>query len=225
MTGYFNKHMVDAIRINRSRRPAYVAQAGNTARLLSHWMVGMERLFIPVTLYFDKKAAPFIEAGIPIVKNDFIDMEYIEDPSKPPQYTGISTPAVFQRLNTALKDLKKEGALALKKDDYMAICEHTAEVLSLINKLEDESQAHLAMSKHMLESIGYAALHAPIYLEQSQGQTEKLGKQLVGLQVWLADAGVGTDKLAQRCHKMGAGILVNDVPYIPFLDEFKEVKA
>lgn len=74
----------------------------------------------------------------------------------------------------------------------------------------------------MLESLGLAALHAPQYLEQSGGETEKLAKQLVGVQLWLADTGIYMDKLAQGCHAMGAGIIVNDVPEIPFLAELND---
>lgn len=227
MAGHFNKHMVDAIRINRARRPGYIAQAGNSAKWLSHWMVGLERLLIPLTLYFDKKAQPFNEAGISIVENDFIDMEFIKDASIPPLYKGIASSETFKILVTSLKAIRKDGMQALKNNDYMAICEQTAESLSLIEQLEHDSQSHFAMSKHMLESIGYAALHAPIYLEQSEGKTEKLGKQLIAVHLLMAD-GVGvvlTDKLGQRCHSKGAGILINDVPDIPFLDEFNTLSS
>lgn len=221
MKGYFYQHMSDAIAINRSRRPGYIEKTHGKARILSHYMVGMERIFIPVALYFDRQAQPFIDAGVNIIKNDFIDMKYVPEASKETTYRHTAPSIAHKHLKTALLEYKKNGLAELRGYNYLSVCDKTAHMLELIESLEQDSQAHFAMSKHMLESIGFAALHAKTYTEQSHGRTEKLGKQLIALQLWLADSGISADKMAQKCHALGAGILVNDVPYIPFMDEFK----
>lgn len=219
MKGYFYIHLADAIKTNRARRPHYIQQTKGKARLLSHWLVSSEVMCLPLARYFDSQAQPFIEKGIPIVQNDFIDMQHIAELGTSTQYQGIADKASCQQVHQALKALKKGGLAALKQQDYLAICQQTADTMDVLDKLEQQSGAHFAMCKHMLESLGIAALHAPQYLEQSGGETEKLGKQLVGIQLWLADTGIYMDKLAQGCHAMGAGIIVNDVPEIPFLEE------
>lgn len=183
-------------------------------------MVSAECVLLPVARYFDKQAQPFINAGVPIVKNDFIDMDMVLDANKKTKYAGESSPETNKLLQQSFRDFRKARLQYLKNGDYPSICQCAVEMLALIDRKEEESQAHFANSKHLFESVGFAALHAPQYLEQSNGGTEKLGKQLVGLQLWLADTGIYMDKLAQGCHKRGAGILVNDVPYIPFLEEF-----
>lgn len=220
MKGYFYTHLADAITINRARRAHYVEQTQGKARLLSRGLVASELMCLPLARYFDRQAQPFIEQGIDIIKNDFIDMEHIQPLGSPIRYQAVADAATVKELQQSLKRLKKNGLAALKQQDYAAICEQTAAAMDTLDQLEQRAGAHFHMCKHMLESLGIAALHVPQYLEQSNGKTEKLGRQLVGVQLWLCDTGILTDKLAQPCHAMGAGIIVNDVPEIPFLAEY-----
>lgn len=222
MKGYFYIHLADAIKTNRARRAHYIKQTNGKARVLSYWLVSSEVMCLPLARYFDSKAQPFIEQGVPIVQNDFIDMEHIAELGTATKYQGVADKASCQQVHQALKALKKDGLAALKQQDYLGVCQQTAHAIDVLDKSEQQAGAHFAMSKHILESLGLAALHAPKYLEQSGGETEKLAKQLVGIQLWLADTGIYMDKLAQNCHAMGAGIIVNDVPEIPFLAEFEK---
>ena len=75
------------------------------------------------------------------------------------------------------------------------------------------------MTIHLLESLGFAALHAVQYIEQD-AQVESLCRRLVAIQVLLLTGGIFYDRLAQPCHAQGAGILLNDVPVIPFLTDY-----
>lgn len=72
------------------------------------------------------------------------------------------------------------------------------------------------MTRHMLESIGISACHSIDYAEESGGRTLLLSKTLVLSQVWGLALSLGIDAKAQACHALGAGIIENDLPHIPF---------
>ena len=217
--GHFETHLRDAIRTNLARRPVYVARAGLRARLLSLLLVLTERLCLPLARHFDRRAAPFNVQGIAVVENDFIDMQQIADADTAPAFSKVAPPAAHRQVKQLVRQYKRDGKAALASEDFQRICTLTADTLTAVQALEQQHQAHFAMTIHLLESIGYAALHAPAYIEQSRGEARPLCRSLVAVQLALADGGLLMDKLAQRCHARGAGILVNDVPAIPFLHE------
>jgi hypothetical protein len=72
------------------------------------------------------------------------------------------------------------------------------------------------MSRHIVESIGLGAVNALHYDRQSQGGTLKLSRDLVRLQALSLFSTTFYDRMAQRHQARGVGILVNDVPPIPF---------
>ena len=87
--------------------------------------------------------------------------------------------------------------------------------------LEKAKGHHLEMSKHLLESIGWSALFA--YMEYEKHQRGKRFFQLLILvQLLCLPAGIIFDFFATKAHAHGAGIIVNDVPKIPFLERFEE---
>lgn len=218
--GHFEIHIADAMRINLGRRRHYVALAGWRAWLLSVLLVASERLCRPLARHFDRKARPFNDAGIPIVVDDFIDMALIEPAEKPPRYGARAPRGAHAQVKQRVKALKRDGLARLARGDYAGICALTADTLEGIQALQDAHQAHFAMSVHLLESLGLAALHAPDYIAADQ-RCEPLARQLVAIQLRLCDGGLLMDRLAQHCHQRGAGILVNDVPHIPFLREWQ----
>lgn len=218
--GHFETHIVDAMRINLGRRGHYVAVAGWRAWLLSVLLVASERLCRPLARHFDRKARPFNAAGIAIVENDFIDMALIEPADKPPRYTGRAPRSAHAAVKRRVKALKRQGLAQLAEGNYAAICALTADTLEALEALERQHQAHFAMSIHLLESLGLAALHAPDYIA-ADARCEPLARQLVSIQLRLCDGGLLMDRLAQQCQQRGAGILVNDVPHIPFLRDWQ----
>jgi hypothetical protein len=221
MPAHFSTHLRDAIRINRERQPYYASQTGGRSRWLSRWLVLSEYLCLPLAHYFDRKAAPFNARGIGIVADDFIDMVHILPAETPPPLQGVAGPTTRARVKSALGTYRKEGLQALSAGDYQTICASTAATLAWLSVEERQCGASFAMSRHLLESIGFAALHADAYLKADPA-TATLARQLTGVQLRLADAGVLSDRLAQQCHRLGAGIIINDVPTIPFLEGWHE---
>ncbi|MBU1106420.1 MAG: hypothetical protein KKB51_07125 [Candidatus Riflebacteria bacterium] len=91
-------------------------------------------------------------------------------------------------------------------------------------QLEKQHNAHLAMLVHMLDSVGYTALHAADYQHEAEGKTDNLAHQFLAIQIFPLQECLPTDHKAQALHAKGFGIIVNDVPNIPFLAAWNEVQ-
>lgn len=72
------------------------------------------------------------------------------------------------------------------------------------------------MTVHMLDSVGYTSLHAAKYQAASHGKTDNLARQFLTIQILPLQECLPTDEKAQKIHKPGAGVIVNDVPDIPY---------
>ena len=77
------------------------------------------------------------------------------------------------------------------------------------------------MTKHLVESLGLAAMNALDYAERSGGETLKLSRTFIRFQGLGLLGSVGIDRKAQAFHQQGIGIVVNDVPPIPFAERWK----
>lgn len=220
MRGHFSTHLHDAISVNRQRQGYYAQQTNGRSLWLSRWMVLSEYLCLPLAHHFDRQAAPFNARGIGIVENDFIDMARILPVDTPPPLSGQAGSITRSRVKSALKSYKKAALAELGSGNFQAVCASTAATLAWLHVEERQCGASFAMSRHLLESIGFAAVHAESYISADPA-TAPLARRLTGVQLRLADAGVFTDGLAQRCHSMGAGIIINDVPAIPFLEAWQ----
>lgn len=218
-TGYFEQHLLEAIVINTQRRAYYMAHTQKKARWLCALLVWSERFTLPLARYFDKAARAFNARGIAVVEADFVPMADVKPVETAPIYQGIATASQRNTVLLWLKNLQKQVKPAVQQGDYQAVAKATAHVLQQVHDYEQQTQCHYAMTVHLLESLGFAALHAVQYIQQDS-QVMPLCKRLVTIQVLLLTGGVFYDRLAQPCHAQGAGILINDVPVIPFLQEY-----
>lgn len=212
----FHQHVRDAIRINRRRRPIYDALAGGPARKTSDLLIRTEYLCLPFALVFDRRARRFNEAGIPIVQDDFVSMEEIRDPHDPPTYTNRVGRGEFAALGAELSDYKRCLRDSARAGDFDQAARDTAQELAAVAEREIRCEAHFAMVRHLLESIGLAAENAIRFGELSAGETRLLSRDLLTFEargMWTA---VTLDRRAQEVHALGVGIVVNDLPPIPF---------
>lgn len=218
--GEFERHVAEAIQSNLARRPYYRKQSGWAAWLLSILLVFSERLTIPIARRYDRQAIPFQEKGIPILANDFVEMSEILPKETPAVYQRKADRKLRREVKNLLKKARKAALAALSRGNYRIVQEELATVLRKLERIQETEKVHFAMTRHLLESAGIAALHMPSYIRASSGEAEGLCRRFVKLQVRVIDKAVFMDKLAQSCHVKGVGILVNDVPDIPFLEEF-----
>lgn len=214
--GAFTVHLLDAIRINQQRREIYAAVTQGRSRRLSSALIWFERLCLPVSVWIDHRAKPFNAQGISIVSDDFIDMAEIAPADTPPRFTGQASADDLRQVRRNLSDLSGRLTDAMRSADFEAAAGACEWALDGIEDLEEASATHHAMSRHIVESIGLAAVNALRYHRQSQGGTLKLSRDLVRLQALSLLSTTFYDRMAQRHQARGVGILVNDVPSIPF---------
>lgn len=214
----FEAHLLDAIAINEERKALYSNLSNGRSEILSSLLITSENSLLPMAREIDAEAEPFQEDGIPIVSADFISMSEIAPHDTPPIHRAEWTAQIKAEATAIVAPLAE-----LDPADFETVCAAAAEALLALEQLEQRRDVHLAMTKHLLESAAYAALHAIDYAEQSRDATVALSKRLVAEQLLAPsrDAlGPAVDEMASPLHQLGIGIIVNDVPAIPFLAEY-----
>jgi len=213
----FEAHLEEAIALNKERGPIYGDMTGGASLALSEMLISSERIALFVAVDLDARARPFWAEGIPVVAADFVSMEGVAEVDEPPTWTGGWSASVAIELADVLAGLAGTDA-----GDFEAICADADEVLIQLDQLEAEHAVHLAMTRHVVESSAFAALHAMDYAERSDGRTEDLSRDLIGAQLQILQWGVAQafDQRAAALHAMGVGILINDFPHIPFAEEY-----
>lgn len=216
----FYNHLMEAIQINKNRKQTYADLTDNKSKSVSNRLIFYERLCLPLAKHFDKRAESFDLRGIPIIRADFVPMDDIKDADTPPVYTNTVNRDEFREVKTILKQYKRQVRKNLENTFFEGVCDFTLELLFLLDDLEQKLQAHFAMTRHLLESIGLHGYNAISYARQSGGDTVHISRQMVSLYVMALNFGMRLDRSAQKLHAMGAGIVVNDLPSIPFLSKW-----
>jgi len=221
--GEFHQHLVDAIRLNTSRKPFYAKMTNGRSKILSNLLIASEYLLLPTAHYYGVKARPFNKQGIGIVDSDFASMADVLPPETPPKYCNVASKDSLRGLYSTLKQFKVEALRDARQADFIAIAKKAEQVLADIKSAEESAAAHYAMSTHLVESIGISALHSVIYAKQSQQKTVPLSARLLKSQLGaISPLIVMAEKKIQSMHQLGAGIIVNEAPHIPFVSRYNE---
>lgn len=210
------QHLDEAIALNTSRRDYYASRTGGRSYLLSTTLISLEKMSRSAAAVFDREAKPFQRAGIPIVSADFVPISGLPLASKPPQFQNVADKAHVRALDRQLADYRKAMPKIRTEQDLRQVAALSSRMLETIERTEQSAGSHFAMTKHVVESIGMAALNGLRWAAQSGGKTVSLTAKLVESQELALHSSVWIDKQAQRCHVQGVGIIVNDVPHIPF---------
>lgn len=210
------QHLDEAIALNTSRRAYYASRTGGRSYLLSTTLISLEKLSRSAAAVLDLEAKPFQQAGIPIVSADFVPMSGLPLAAKPPQFRNVADKAHVRALDRQLTDYRKAMPKICTEQDLRQVAALSYRMLETIDRTERSAGSHFAMTKHVVESIGMAALNGLRWAAQSGGETLPLTAKLVESQELALLSSLWIDKQAQRCHAKGAGIIVNDMPPIPF---------
>lgn len=212
----FYKHLKEAIALNRDRQEVYAERSQGRSRRLSRRLIAGETVSLPFAAYLDWRAREYNRRGIFVVAGDFVPMDSVRATSEPPRFRGVVGPSDLMRLESRLMAYRRGLQGPLKNHDFRAIADRTLAELLEFERSEERLECHFAMTKHFLESLGFAAVNAIGYAARSEGETAKLSATLIRVQaVGLRDA-LALDRQAQEIHRLGVGILVNDMPEIPF---------
>lgn len=217
----FEQHLKDAIELYKERKQQYSEQSDGKTDALFRKLITTETLLLPVAATFDARAIPHVKKGVMIIANDFVPME---------DNLGFDYPmAPADALSGELQQQAKQILATLNatnSSDAFAITEAVNTALLDIDDFERYNNVYLPMTKHLVESLGFGALHSLYYRCDSQGKTYRLGQDLMKLQAVAIKLGnpISYDVEANQFHQDGVGILVNDLPHIPFLKEYDKYK-
>lgn len=217
----FEQHLKDAIELYKERKVQYAEQSDGATNALFTKLIATETLLLPIAATFDARALPHVKNGVMIIANDFVLMEDnlgFDYPMAPADDLSFELLGEAQKILNALN--------ATNSHDAIAITEAVNTALLAIEDFERYNNVYLAMTKHLVESLGFGALHSLYYRCDSQGETYHLGQDLMLLQAAAIKLGnpLSYDKQANQFHQQSLGILVNDLPHIPFLKEYDEYK-
>lgn len=217
------EHMSDAMMLNWHRAAYYRHKTKGASRKLTYALVTAERLLRPVACLFDVASRPRRQRGSLILTNnhDWYSMADINSREAPPKYGKRASWSELLAVRRELKVLSACCCGGLGSAQFRELADECARALRAVEALEERQQVHWAMVKHILESLGIISLHAIGYVEQDPS-SKSLCRSVCFLCLYMLRTGslLLLDCWAQQCHAMGAGILVNDVPEIPFLKAY-----
>jgi hypothetical protein len=157
-----------------------------------------------------------VRRGIPIVAADFVPMSITPAAATPPRLRGQATEAQWDELEALLGAFKRDVKAALEANAFERIADQSCALLHEVDAREAAWGCALAMTRHTVEQVGWAALDAVTWSRLSHGETDGLARLFIrGLRLGIT-AAPPLDQRAQAAHARGAGIIVNDVPEIPF---------
>jgi hypothetical protein len=217
----FAGHLKAAIQLNLTRRDVYDRLSGGASRSLSNQLIALERLSLPAAHMLDLWAKRFQDQGIAVLEDDFVSMRNVRSPFTPPRWHGVASEQEASKVETWLSDYRKTIRSALGDDDFAAIAEASYDLLKRIEAAETGSQTHWAMSKHLVESLGLAAMNAVDHAEKSGGETLRFSRTFIRFQSLGLLGSASIDRKAQTFHQKGIGIVVNDIPHIPFAQSWE----
>lgn len=213
----FEAHLLEAIELYDERKHEYAALTNGKSDFLFLTLITSERLLLPIARLYDWRGSKFNASGIAIIEADFVPMDSVNDPAKP----LVAANEFSAETEVFIKSLMDSFRAYKGSNDFLGLAEHSVHSIEAIEQYEVANTIYLPMLKHVIESIGFGALHAQNYRCESEGATDKLARDFLALQILgLSDLVIGLDKQANEIHQLGVGVLVNDLPTIPVVDEW-----
>lgn len=211
----FAQHLKEAIALNQLRAPLYAARSGGASRCVSRRLVLLEQLTRPFAWLTDQRAKKWNARGVGIVRDDFVPMSGAAPWDRPVRFRGRMTEAQQETLSARLSRFRDELGDLVEADDFAGAARRTHQELQAVEALEQTWGCHLAMTLHVLEQIGFVAANCKGYVEQDP-EVASFARKFVRRMGWGLPASPGLDRDAQAAHAFDAGVILNDVPPIPF---------
>lgn len=197
MPHHFEKHLLDAIAVNRERAAAHAARSGGRSRIVSVALVGLERALLPMAAMFDRRAGERLAAA-------FVPMEALPAADRAPRYRSGGSARAWWQTTRSLGALRRVVAFQVLRRRATAVPARCERTLAHLDALEATHRVHLSMSRHIVESVALAA--------SQPWAGGRFGQALVVAQLWGTSLAPILDALAWSAQAAGAGILVNDLP-------------
>jgi len=207
----FQTHIRDAISTNEKRSQFYSTLSNRKSQKISNNLLSFEKLCLIPAKGIDLWAKGFNKSGIKIIQNDFVSMEKISPPETPPLYRGCLSKPAKAFLKEKIRLYQRQFIDHAFRGKFETAASITLSILKTLREAERENYCHLAFTIHLVESLGFGALHAVSYAKQSQGKTTNLSRMFLLAQALPLQFALSFDEESQKLHALGIGILVNDL--------------
>lgn len=212
----FSHHVIEAIKVNRERKDYYTERSGGKTRGLTRLYLSLEYSILPIAAIMDSWARKYQKLGFPVLVNDFVSMELISEPSQLLARQGALDKHGLEVFASILSAYNHESSSAARNKDFAMVQFYAIKALSELRQLEKAQNCNLSMSIHLIESVGLAARNAAALSKISKKQTDNFYRAFIVLQNVGLKGFARIDKMAQKFHQEGIGIITNDLPAIPF---------
>jgi len=221
--GALQAHLINSISLNIARKPIYAELSSGKSLPLSRNLILATRSIVPFAKRLDKHGNRLNRMGIPILREDLVPIHGLPGPETAPLYREVIPRNEASRLKKQMKEWAVEIKALRKENQLREICTMSSDMLQEINSWEENHGCHFAMTKYLLGSMAYTALRGITYM-QYENRSLKLSARLIKGHLFLIPWAIPFDRKAQNIQSMGVGFLVNDLPEIPFLSEWKKNK-
>lgn len=211
--GPFERHLRDAIALNRARAPLYAALSAGASRPISRRLILAERALLPIARWFDWRAAPYHRAGIPLLEVLFEPMSAAPAFAPGPDLE-IPAPGRTRVSGPRPAAVRRRIRLAYHGDGFSGVATAITGELALLAN----TSATDCLVRHLLESAERLASVAPQHIRLAAQRGLASPHRLLARLLWLhlrgLDAAGSVDALARPLQLRGIAILAQDLPPI-----------
>lgn len=221
----FTHHTKSAIKVNKNRKKYYSDLTNGKSKSITFLLNTLSYLMLPIIFFIDISAKRFTQKGIKILENDFIELSEINQKDKSVEKLDIINFENYNYVNNKRINYIKSVKALLKTQNLLEICHKSSDFIESIEKIEKKGNCNIPMTKHIVESIGFNVLHGIEYSKQSNGKTLHLSNLIIRLHILGLNNSLNwIDKKCQVFFQNNVGIVINDIPSIPFVTEWKNFK-
>ena len=211
MSGPFERHLREAIALNRERAPLYAALSDGASRRISITLVALEWMLLPMARGFDRADARYRSGGVSVMEDLFVPMAgapaFVEHELPPATSSSVDP--------LDLRALRRRAGRALASDGFAgaaAVLEGAIETLATTPGVN-------CMVRHLLESAHRIATLAQDKVRRAEERGLPTPAPLLARLLRLHLSGLAAarmlDRWARPLQLSGIPILARDLPPIP----------
>ena len=207
----FCNHLTEAIQINRLRRCYYSARTSRKSLFLSNLLIILEYLTYPIAFYFDLRGLFYQRRGVPLFTTEFLPMD-VPSEANPPTYTSLLDNDTQKIVNDLTASYKNMIDCNPTLSNLYVISRSARRLIYDIENIQLKNAVLLSMTLHLAESIGLVSSKGIQHAQVCNEASVSLSMQLIRIHIAVLSLAINLDRLANNCHQLGVGILVNDLP-------------
>lgn len=209
--GSFEMHLLQAIRINKTRMPLYAALTDGKSVRISKRLIFWEIMALPMARILDWRARKYQAAGIPVVIEDIVSMdltpEFNSCASVPPmplmRFVCQNGKVIAKKIYKAYKEQRFSGIVGITQEELRGI---------------RQVPTYHCMLRHILESIlrvaDLAPKHDAFAISKGMVSTRCLSWHMLCLHLFFLSKATKFDEWAAPIQAEGIPIIAQDVPVI-----------